>query len=134
MEASEPFRVALNQLKDILPEAVFPDVYILMGAMTSAGTLHESGLLIGFEMNAMGPNVPTDELSSWHKAIIGPPNALPALIIHELIHYQQAVLGLTFYEKAQDKKVAVRKIVGITDSKSFLELSGYLGGSGNQVR
>jgi hypothetical protein len=219
-EVEEPVRKALHKLYDLLPGAVFPNVYIVIGAMTSAGTLDEKGLLIGFEMNAMGADVPTDELSNWHESVIGTPNDLPALVVHELIHYQQFVFGHedtifpqneegitllnqsivegaadflaellmgehpnqhihewalpreaelwaeftvkmhgteldqwlyegtsaagdrpadlgyfigykiveSYFEKADDKKAAVKQIVGITDIEQFLKDSGYSGG------
>lgn len=88
-----PVRESLYRFKELLPEAVFPDTYLLIGALNSGGTIHRSGLLIGFEMNARGPETPMDELGPWHHAAMGSPETLPQLIVHELVHIQQAVYG-----------------------------------------
>ncbi|MCC5807358.1 MAG: hypothetical protein JJU00_13625 [Opitutales bacterium] len=84
---------AYRRMQAIFPGAVFPDTYIVMGALTSGGTIDRSGILIGFEMNARGPESPVHELSDWHQRVIGTVEALPVLIVHELVHIQQAVYG-----------------------------------------
>ena len=54
----------------LYPQAVFPDVYFLIGIMNTGGTISKKGLLIGVERFEN-----TDEI--------------PYTVIHELIHYQQ---------------------------------------------
>lgn len=49
---------------------MFPDVYFVIGRFNSGGTSTRHGLLIGAEMYR-------------------DPNRLPAIVSHELIHYQQ---------------------------------------------
>jgi hypothetical protein len=85
----DAIRASFRRLKDIDPDAVFPDVYFLIGRMNSAGTVSASGLLIGVEMNARSENTPTDELTDWERAVIGPVASLPNIVAHELIHVQQ---------------------------------------------
>jgi hypothetical protein len=82
-------RANFRRLKEIYPEAVFPDVYFIIGRMNSGGTLSDKGLLIGVDMFGKNENVPTDELSDWHKAVVGSIDRLPYIVAHELIHYEQ---------------------------------------------
>ncbi|TVR54739.1 MAG: hypothetical protein EA425_01390 [Puniceicoccaceae bacterium] len=93
-----PLRRAFHRFQELLPGAVFPDVYLVIGAMTSGGTIHLPGILIGFEMNARGPDSPMDELSDWHRRVVRLVEDLPVLIIHELVHIQQAVVGRLDFE------------------------------------
>jgi len=85
----ESIRKAFRGLKAIYPDAVFPDVYFLIGRLNSAGTTSSGGLLIGVEMNARDPGTPVDELSNWERAVTGQIAALPHIVAHELVHVQQ---------------------------------------------
>jgi hypothetical protein len=98
--AAEPVRDALHELKRVLPKAVFPDTYIMIGRMNSGGTIDEKGLLVGFEMYGMAPDTPTDELGTWHRSVISSTEVLPMIIMHELIHYQQWML---YYQQAENE-------------------------------
>jgi hypothetical protein len=68
--ADAPIRAAFHKLKDLYPDAVFPDVYFVIGRFNSGGTSTKHGLLIGAEMYR-------------------DPAALPGIVAHELIHFQQ---------------------------------------------
>jgi len=81
-----------EQLKAMYPPAVFPDVYFVMGAFTSAGTVSDAGLLIGVNQICKTDNTPLGELSLWEKNNFSPLQNLPAVISHELIHFQQSEL------------------------------------------
>jgi len=85
----EPMRAAFRKLKGLYADAVFPDVYLLMGKMNSGGTYTENALLIGVDMYGMTPKTPTDELSDWHKKVLKPIDEIPFIVAHELVHYQQ---------------------------------------------
>lgn len=85
----EEIVAAFAALEALYPPAVFPDVYFLIGAMNSAGTLAEEGLLIGLDMHGRQPGVDLSSLSSWHQAVLAPADALPNIVAHELVHYQQ---------------------------------------------
>jgi|CXWL01.1.fsa_nt_gi hypothetical protein len=85
----EPMRSAFRKLKEIYPDAVFPEVYLIIGRMNSGGTFTENALLIGVEMYGMTPTTPKDELSEWHKKVLKPIDEIPYIVAHELIHYQQ---------------------------------------------
>jgi hypothetical protein len=85
----DALRASFRKLKEIYDAAVFPDIYFLMGRMNSAGTLTDEALLIGIDMFGRTKNAPLDELDQWHKANIKPIEAIPFVVAHELIHYQQ---------------------------------------------
>jgi len=64
------------ELKKLYPDAVFPPVYFVVGAVSSGGTSSEHGLMIGAEMlSDKNPMVPTTDPV--------------AIVMHELIHFQQ---------------------------------------------
>jgi hypothetical protein len=69
-KAEAAIRTAFRKLKDIYPDAVFPDVYFVVGRFNSGGTSSKHGLLIGSEMYR-------------------DPASLPGIVSHELIHFQQ---------------------------------------------
>lgn len=90
LEAKLPvIRDILRRMKTLYPDAVFPDVYFLIGRMNSGGTTDEAGLLIGVEMFGRGEGVPLDELGDWHRAVVGEFDNLPAIVAHEWVHVQQ---------------------------------------------
>lgn len=61
-------------LDKLYPDAVFPPVYFVIGRFNSGGTVSNAGIIIGTEM--------MENL-----------DGLPALLAHELIHYQQNIKG-----------------------------------------
>lgn len=80
---------ALEWVRERKPDAEFPDVYIVIGRMNSAGTTSERAQLIGGEMFGRAPGVPTHELSDWAKENIPPTADLARVIVHEAIHTVQ---------------------------------------------
>jgi hypothetical protein len=82
-------RACFYALKYLYSDAVFPDVYFVIGRMSSGGTLSKRGLLIGTEMHGRTARTPEDELSEWHKQVLRPIEDVPYIVAHELIHYQQ---------------------------------------------
>lgn len=77
------------KLKDIYPQALFPDVYFLMGRWNSAGTVSANGLLIGTDMLSKTEDVPLEELNMWEINNYKSIDNLPYIVAHELIHYEQ---------------------------------------------
>lgn len=76
----ERFYECFDNLKKIYPEAVFPDVYFVIGAKNSGGTAFNEGLIIGAEMfgkdkNDFKPVIDIDYVDE--------------VVAHELIHFQQ---------------------------------------------
>ena len=82
-------RSAFKKFKAIYPEAVFPDVYFLIGVTSSGGTTGPSGLLIGTEMYGKTAKTPLEELSAWLKAVLSTVEQVPAIVAHESCHYNQ---------------------------------------------
>jgi len=80
---------SFKKLKEIYPDAAFPNVYFVIGSMNSAGTLTGKALLIGVDMFGKTDDVSLAELGSWHKAIVEKIERVPFVVAHELIHYQQ---------------------------------------------
>lgn len=82
-------KAAFYALKYLYPEAVFPDVYFVIGRMNSGGTTSERGLLIGLEMHCRTITTLETELSDWHKQVLKSIENLPDIVAHELIHFEQ---------------------------------------------
>jgi hypothetical protein len=90
VSAYEPqIRASYKKLQEIYPEAVFPDVYFVIGRKSSAGTLTDKMLLIGVDMFGKSDQASIAELTPWLKAVVGSMDRLPYVVAHELIHYQQ---------------------------------------------
>ena len=87
-------RLAYAALERIYPEARFPDVYLVVGKLSTAGTVRRPGLVLGAEHYASGPDVPTTALTAWQLQAISPPEERVPLVVHELIHAQQNRRGL----------------------------------------
>lgn len=79
--ADSAIRAAFWRLKRLYPPAVFPDVYFVVGRFNSGGTSTRHGLLIGAEKYR-------------------DPSALPGIVSHELIHFQQHCDAPTLLEHA----------------------------------
>lgn len=102
-------RDLLTRFRGSYPEAVFPDVYFLVGRFTSGGTLDRKALYIGSEFYTRSSSTPIDELSRWEKAVTRSLDLLPCIVLHELMHYQQrplkgkpTLLASAFREGAPD--------------------------------
>lgn len=83
-------RAAFVAFKALYPDAVFPDVYFLVGRLSSGGTTGPSGLLIGAEMYGRTTDEALAGLSDWHRQVLSTVDLVPAIVAHELVHYQQA--------------------------------------------
>ena len=106
----EEIRRAFRKFKDIYPEAVFPDVYFLIGIANAGGTVSKNGLLIGTELYGLTPETPRDEFLGWFKSLapsgqdesqvrsmlerflsiaLNPIDKLPPIVAHESVHFNQ---------------------------------------------
>jgi hypothetical protein len=86
---------SLVKLKDYYPDAIFPPVYFVIGAMSSGGTSSDDGLIIGAEMYGRTPTMPKEELDDWLQTVIKSVDEVPHIVAHELIHFQQTYDGGT---------------------------------------
>jgi hypothetical protein len=97
-------RASYKKLQELYPDAVFPDVYFVVGRNSSAGTLTDKMLLIGVDMFGKSSPSSIEELSPWLKAVVGSMDRLPYVVAHELIHYQQK------YPRNQNSTLLTRAI------------------------
>lgn len=79
--ADTAIRAAFRRLKALYPAAMFPDVYFVVGRFNTGGTSTKHGLLIGAEMYR-------------------DPARLPAIVSHEIIHFQQHYRSRTLLEQS----------------------------------
>ena len=84
-----PIRAAFRRMKALYPDAIFPDVYFVMGSLTSAGTVSDLGLLLGVDQSTATPDSPRDELSPTVRAWARGVEDIPPIVAHELVHFQQ---------------------------------------------
>jgi len=82
-------RESFRKLKEIYPEALFPNVYFLIGSMNSGGIATDDGIMIGAELFSKTASSPLDELNPWEKSVVEPVEKIPQVVAHELIHFQQ---------------------------------------------
>ncbi|MBB3699511.1 DUF2268 domain-containing protein [Flammeovirga yaeyamensis] len=81
--------------KDIYPDAVFPDIYFVVGRFSSNGTISKRGLLIGIEILSLTEESDTEK---WHQGmlkIIMKRDHIPVTVAHELVHFNQGKTGET---------------------------------------
>lgn len=83
------FLASYMKLKSIITDAKFPDVYFMIGAFTSGGTVTDLGLLLGVNQAALDSDVPVHELSFRLRTRANNISVLPNTVGHELVHYQQ---------------------------------------------
>lgn len=91
---------SVKNMKELYPDAVFPPVYFVIGAMNSGGTTSRQGLIIGAEMHGLRPDTPKEELNDWLVTVIKPMSHVPHIVAHELIHYQQKYRSRTLLEQS----------------------------------
>lgn len=117
---NERFRECFENLKSIYPNAVFPDIYFVIGAKNTGGTAFKEGLIIGAEMfgNKTGKIKPRLDI-----------DLLDEVVVHELIHYQQqyikdnSLLAQSIREGSAD--FLCELIVGNHSNKSIHEYGNH---------
>ena len=83
----------LDRFRELYPEAHFPTVYFVIGRLTSGGTTSSNALLIGTEVNSLGPDVDSTEITPSFRKAMGTADRLPLIVIHELTHTQVNIFG-----------------------------------------
>lgn len=78
----------LDRYRELYPAAHFPPVYFVIGRLTSGGTTSDRGLLIGTEVNSLGPDVDTSEITPSFRLAMGTASHIPLIVVHELTHTQ----------------------------------------------
>jgi hypothetical protein len=82
-----------RDMKALYEKSVFPEVYFMMGGFFAGGTVGQAGLFICIDLMSLQEGVDISELSPWQKAHISQPSNIPAVIAHELVHYQQTAMA-----------------------------------------
>jgi len=110
--AAEPeLRAMLARFAELYPDAVFVDVYFVIGRLSTGGTTGPAGLLIGAEMYARtDDSLLARPLNDWHRAVIRSVDDIAAIVIHELMHEQQRQLGNSLL--AQSLREGIADFVG----------------------
>ena len=84
-------RQGLAKLAELYPEASFPSIYLLIGTLSTGGTVGRSGMLIGTEQYASDSSTPRDELPEWARVATRANSfqSIVGLVVHEAVHTQQ---------------------------------------------
>ena len=114
-EMEKRMRKAFVKFKRIYPEAVFPDVYFVIGVTNTGGTASENGLLIGTELYGLTAEKPRDEFPEAFRKrapkdldekqlrerterllniMLKPIEKVTPLVAHESCHYNQKYSAL----------------------------------------
>lgn len=75
--------------EDLYPQAVFPNVYFVIGRFNSNGTISDHGLLIGTEQMSKTPETDTAHWVDWQREWIMNFSQIPVTVAHELVHFNQ---------------------------------------------
>jgi hypothetical protein len=92
LDSSTAFRAAaaagLARLAALYPQGELKPVYLLVGRLTSGGTVGASGMLLGAEMSSRASDVSVEELSETERTMVADrtPEDFVSLIIHEAVH------------------------------------------------
>jgi hypothetical protein len=105
-ETAPQIRAAFAIADTLIDDAIFPDVYFTIGWMATGGTVSAHGLLIGVELFSLAPDSPVATLSPWQKSVVRSTDILPAVVAHELVHYQQTPDARTLLSQAIHEGVA----------------------------
>jgi hypothetical protein len=81
-----------NMFEGLYPEAVFPDMYFVIGRFASGGTISDNGLLIGTEQMGKMPETDTSVRKDWqHKSVMNL-GRIPITVAHELVYFNQGAM------------------------------------------
>ena len=86
-------RKGFVRLKEMYPEAFYPDVYFVVGHNRSSGTISDRGLLLAGESINVSPGTPLDEIPDKFRKYFHPITDVPQYVAHELVHFQQKLDG-----------------------------------------
>jgi len=92
-EITDSIRARFRRFKVMYPEAVFPDVYFLVGRLTSGGTTAPAGLLLGVEVNERAGRLPNGHPAASTASTADRAARYAGIVTHELMHYQQHGTG-----------------------------------------
>ncbi|MBC5816700.1 MAG: hypothetical protein GIW97_09175 [Candidatus Eremiobacteraeota bacterium] len=99
----------LRRFKEFFPQAFFPNLYFVIGALNSAGTSVDGvGAIMGTEMFSKGPNIVQSDAPDDDIKVLQSIDVLAPTAAHELTHYNQNdtdtrdLLGSAIHEGSAD--------------------------------
>ena len=98
-EMEPTIQASFARFKELYPDAVFPDVYIVMGALNTGGTVSETAIIMGAEMYAKSDQADLSSLNVLERSRIDPVESIHFPVVHELIHFQQKYASRTLLEQ-----------------------------------
>jgi hypothetical protein len=109
-EMEKKIRRSFRKFKKLYPEAVFPDIYFVIGTASTGGTASKNGLLIGTELYGTTAQTPRDEFPAAFRTFLKDVkdddelnalvakaldtalksiDSLPTIVAHESCHFNQ---------------------------------------------
>lgn len=89
LQYQDQFRKSYVALKEIYPQAIFPNVYFVIGKLNSAGMSDSNGLVLGIDQMCRTASTDVSEIEPSEMHMINGFDILPYTVAHELIHFQQ---------------------------------------------
>ena len=81
------------RIETLYPASIFPPVTFLIGRFSTAGTVRQSGILVGTEFFAIDEATPLDELGAFQRVNVRALDSLAVIIAHEHTHVLQGQAG-----------------------------------------
>jgi predicted Zn-dependent protease DUF2268 len=82
-------RANYEHIEALYPASVYPPVTFLIGRFSTAGTVRQSGMLIGTEFFAIDDATPLQELNDFQRANVSALDSIPLVVAHEHAHVLQ---------------------------------------------
>jgi len=87
-EMEKKIRRSFRKFKELYPDAVFPNIYFVIGTASTGGTASKNGLIIGTELYGVTSRTPRDEFPALFKIFlkdVKDDNELNALVTKALV-------------------------------------------------
>ncbi len=91
-EMRERIMGALQRLEELYPEAVYPDMYFMIGDLSNGGTYTGYAVDLAIEAYLADENTPLSGVNADFVKFIQGPDSIPGLVVHEYVHVQQRYL------------------------------------------
>lgn len=83
---------ALDRLEALYPEAAFPDMYFMMGDLSTGGSFTGAAVDLAIDAFLAEADTPLTGVPEDFLPFIQGPDAIPGLVVHEVVHAQQRYL------------------------------------------
>ena len=114
------------KMNQIYPEALFPDVYFVIGIANTGGTASANGLLIGTELYGLTDKTPRGEFvelfrnfmptvkdeaeirslaARYTNVALKPVEGIPAIVAHESCHFNQKYPAQKIYGEKHEAQL-----------------------------